>query len=69
MDTTKTLSANTDAAVEELRATYWRLINTRDAWRRHANPRLHLAAFSLNEAAEIVGAVLLRHLENTEGNN
>lgn len=68
MDTTKTLEADTTEAVEELRAAYWRLINTRDAWRRHANPRLHLAAFTLNEAAETVGAVLLRHLENTEGN-
>lgn len=69
MDTTKTLSADTAAAVEDLRAAYWRLINTRDAWRRHANPRLNLAAFSLNEAADIVGAVLLRHLEDTQGDN
>ena len=66
----KTLEADTAAAVEALHALYWEAVNTRDAWRRHDNPRLNLAAFTLNEAVEVIGGVLLRHLEHdTKGDN
>ena len=68
--TTKTLEADTGEAVEALRALYWEAVNTRDAWRRHANPRLNLAAFTLHEAVEVIGGVLMRHLEHdTKGDN
>lgn len=68
--TTKTLEADTGEAVEALRALYWHAVNTRDAWKRHDNPRLNLAAFTLNEAVEVIGGVLLRHLEHdTKGDN
>ena len=56
--------------MEALRALYWHAVNTRDAWKRHDNPRLNLAAFTLHEAVEVIGGVLLRHLEHdTKGDN
>lgn len=69
MNNTK-LAATLDyaATVEELRAAYWHLINVRDTMRHHANPYLNMSSFRINEASEIVAAVLLRHLEEEEVN-